>query len=308
MSIAHVFAFDTRAVRVQLDEHNNPWFNANDVCAALELANPHKSIADHVDDDDRTKRDVIDALGRSQLTNHINESGLYSLILGSTKPAAKKFKKWVTGEVLPSIRKTGRYQAPGAARRDDPLSIDHRADIFVGADRVFRAAVRAGRSAGMTTAAAIRRAQHITLDRTGIDMLDELNIPAPADPPPPPDRDEIIGARRFCDEWVSGRIPLPYTVCRRSDLYRAYIAWCQQPSDEEAPITPVSHAKFNHQICQHAHCVAAHGNVMINGARVTARLWVPKCQQAERRKYDIRAFDTYECQRFAKASAAFIGA
>ncbi|MGF6904639.1 phage antirepressor KilAC domain-containing protein, partial [Paraburkholderia sp. GAS348] len=59
--------------------------------------------------DDVQKLDTIDSLGRTQHTNHVNESGLYALIFGSTKPEAKRFKRWVVGEVLPSIRKTGAY-------------------------------------------------------------------------------------------------------------------------------------------------------------------------------------------------------
>jgi len=108
------FQFEDHAVRVQVDDAGLPWFNANDICSALEYANPHKAVGDHVDTDDLTKREVIDNLGRTQRANHVNESGLYALILGSTKDAAKRFKRWVTSEVLPAIRKTGSYSAPGA--------------------------------------------------------------------------------------------------------------------------------------------------------------------------------------------------
>ena len=65
-----------------------------------------------MDGDDVQKMDTIDSLGRTQRANHVNESGLYSLILGSRKPEAKRFKKWVTSEVLPQIRKTGSYNGP----------------------------------------------------------------------------------------------------------------------------------------------------------------------------------------------------
>ena len=114
MSTIIPFQFDAHAIRVQIDEAGQPWFNANDVCSALEFVNPHKAVADHVDADDLTKREVIDNLGRQQRANHINESGLYALILGSTKDAAKRFKRWVTSEVLPTIRKTGAYSVSGA--------------------------------------------------------------------------------------------------------------------------------------------------------------------------------------------------
>ena len=109
MSTLIPFQFESHALRVQVDEAGQPWFNASDVCAALELGNARQAIDTHVDSDDVQKLDAIDSLGRNQRSNHVNESGLYSLILTSRKPAAKRFKKWVTAEVLPSIRKTGSY-------------------------------------------------------------------------------------------------------------------------------------------------------------------------------------------------------
>ncbi len=108
------FQFEAHAVRVQIDDAGQPWFNAADVCTALELSNPRDALAKHVDSDDVAKRDITDSLGRAQRANHVNESGLYALILGSTKDAARRFKRWVTSEVLPAIRKTGSYSAPGA--------------------------------------------------------------------------------------------------------------------------------------------------------------------------------------------------
>lgn len=85
-----------------------PWFVGKDVAEILGYSNPRKAISDHIDADDRgvTK---CDTLGGSQELTIINESGLYSLILSSKLPNAKAFKKWVTSEVLPSIRKHGGY-------------------------------------------------------------------------------------------------------------------------------------------------------------------------------------------------------
>lgn len=92
-----------------------PWFCATDVCKALGYANGRKAIADHIDEGDVTKRDTptTNQFGSEviiQMT-YVNESGLYALIFGSKLPSAKAFKKWVTSEVLPSIRKTGQYGA-----------------------------------------------------------------------------------------------------------------------------------------------------------------------------------------------------
>lgn len=114
MSAIIPFQFEAHAVRVQVDGTGLPWFNANDVCEALQLGNARQALESHVDADDVQKLDTIDSLGRTQRANHVNESGLYALILGSTKDAAKRFKRWVTSEVLPAIRKTGSYTATRA--------------------------------------------------------------------------------------------------------------------------------------------------------------------------------------------------
>ena len=104
------FDFNGNAVRIVMDENGEPLFNANDVCAALDFGNPWQAIASHVDSDDLHKLEVIDSMGRTQQVNHINEPGVFSLILGSHKPEAKLFKRWVLVDVLPSIRKTGKYE------------------------------------------------------------------------------------------------------------------------------------------------------------------------------------------------------
>ena len=112
MSAIIPFQFEARAVRVQVDDAGQPWFNASDVCTILEFSNSRQAIESHVDAEDVQKLDTLTA-GGHQRQNHVNESGLYALILGSTKDAAKRFKRWVTGEVLPAIRKTGSYATPG---------------------------------------------------------------------------------------------------------------------------------------------------------------------------------------------------
>lgn len=84
-----------------------PWFVAKDVCDALEIGNSRQAVS-YLDDDEKGVT-TNDTLGGTQQVSIINESGLYSLILRSRKPEAKKFKKWVTAEILPSIRKTGGY-------------------------------------------------------------------------------------------------------------------------------------------------------------------------------------------------------
>lgn len=84
--------------------NDEPMFCLSDICKALEISNP-TMVTQRLDDDERTKLD----LGRAGEVNFVTESGLYAVVLRSDKPAAKKFRKWITSEVLPSIRKTGAY-------------------------------------------------------------------------------------------------------------------------------------------------------------------------------------------------------
>ena len=96
-------------IRTMVDEKGEPWFVGTDVAKMLGYNQSDKAILRHTDEDDRMKCTVTDNLGRGQNTFVINESGLYSLILASKLPQAKAFKRWVTAEVLPQIRKTGGY-------------------------------------------------------------------------------------------------------------------------------------------------------------------------------------------------------
>lgn len=111
-NIPAVFNFTSESsVRVvQVD--GNPWFVATDVCSAIAVQNAAQAVA-RLDEDERSMFNI----GRQGSACIVNESGLYSLILGSRKPEAKKFKKWVTSEVLPSIRKTGSYAVQTAQRK-----------------------------------------------------------------------------------------------------------------------------------------------------------------------------------------------
>ena len=97
---------------------NEPWFVGKDVATALGYSNTKDALAKHVDDDDKkggsrfATQSIKDSLGREQYPVFINESGLFSLVLSSKLPTAKVFKRWVTSEVLPSIRKHGAYLTP----------------------------------------------------------------------------------------------------------------------------------------------------------------------------------------------------
>lgn len=109
MSIPASFSFESFSVRT-LGTPELPLFVANDVCSALGFGNGRQAIASHVDPEDLIKSE-IETNGGRQTVNCVNESGLYALIFGSKLESAKRFKRWVTSEVLPAIRKTGRYEA-----------------------------------------------------------------------------------------------------------------------------------------------------------------------------------------------------
>lgn len=106
------FNYEGRHVRTVVVD-DEPWWVAKDVCEVLEITN-HRDAVGRLDDDEKDAVGLTDAIGRTQETTVVNEPGLYTLILGSRKPEAKAFKRWITHEVLPTIRKTGTYSTqPG---------------------------------------------------------------------------------------------------------------------------------------------------------------------------------------------------
>ncbi|MCA1971319.1 MAG: hypothetical protein LDL44_00630 [Caenispirillum sp.] len=110
------FLFEGEHLVRTLDIGGAPWFVLVDVCRVLSIRNPSQA-ASRLDADEKDTLHNAEGIAdpRAQSLTIINESGLYSLILTSRKPSAKRFKKWVTAEVLPTIRKTGRYEIGGAA-------------------------------------------------------------------------------------------------------------------------------------------------------------------------------------------------
>lgn len=101
------FKFNNNELSAITDESGNPWFIANDVCTALQITNTSQAVG-RLDDDEKLLS-TIHIAGQNRDILCVNESGLYSLTLTSRKPEAKAFKKWITSEVLPAIRKTGTY-------------------------------------------------------------------------------------------------------------------------------------------------------------------------------------------------------
>lgn len=109
MSNVSIFKFEESFTVRTVTKDNEPWFVAKDVCNVLGVQNATQAVA-QLDEDERS----MFYIGRQGNTNIINESGLYALVIRSNKPNARKFRKWITAEVLPAIRRTGRYAAPSA--------------------------------------------------------------------------------------------------------------------------------------------------------------------------------------------------
>ncbi|MEM9579050.1 MAG: Bro-N domain-containing protein [Pseudomonadota bacterium] len=162
------FDFEEQAVRVVMRD-GDPWFVAADVCRVLEIQNATDAVK-RLDDDEVTL-DTIE--GSHRQTNVINESGLYALVLTSRKEQAKRFRKWITAEVLPAIRRTGRYEHPG-------LTAQPRAEgeIFGMTLREAELVLSAVREARLTRGP---RAAARLWDRTPLPPLADLASPDPAE-------------------------------------------------------------------------------------------------------------------------------
>lgn len=114
MANIQVFEYQNNKVRT-VDMDGEAWFVLKDVCGVLDIAD-HKVVARRLDEDEVCQTPLTDSMGRQQSTTIINESGLYHVILRSDKPEAAPFRRWVTNDVLPAIRKTGSYNAPQLTR------------------------------------------------------------------------------------------------------------------------------------------------------------------------------------------------
>lgn len=156
------FNFNDRNVRVVQDDNNQPWFVLTDVCRILGIKNA-TDVAKRLDKDELTRFNLG---GQSGETNIINEYGLYAVVLRSDKPEAKKFQKWITSEVLPSIRKTGGYQRQPVQEEVDTKSL-------LEANRLFKSnlsiakAIFKGNQAVLSANMATRKA-------TNVDVLDNI--------------------------------------------------------------------------------------------------------------------------------------
>lgn len=227
------FGFGEQLVRV-VEREGEAWFVANDVCAALEIGNSRQAVS-RLDDDERDCVTTNDAMGRPRETTIISESGVYSLIFTSRKAVAVTFRKWVTGEVLPSLRRTGRYDlnANDDEDEDEALGIDvpHLGSI---ADRdKIKTAVSVVRMYERNWGPAAARAMAVKL---GFPMLD-IDLSAPVQPStlragaspviaePMVPREQMEGDVVKWGEQVK-LAPSKRDATHKGELYDSYVRWC----------------------------------------------------------------------------------
>ena len=159
------FQFDEYEIRIIRDEHGEPWFVAKDICDALEIGNSSDALR-RLDDDEVGSTEVIDSLGRRQMTSIVSESGLYSLIMSSRKSEAHKFKRWITHEVLPRIRKTGVFALSAGAVHCHHLPFSPSV-----VSNTFRSFAAIARAAGFKGHHVALYANTATRKLTGVDCL-----------------------------------------------------------------------------------------------------------------------------------------
>ena len=215
MSTSIEFSFGDNPVRVVLVD-GEPWWVAGDIASVLE----YRAAGDMTRnlDEDEAGTHIVRTRSANDVEQMrevviINESGLYSAILRSRKASAKRFKKWVTAEVLPSIRKYGGYVMPNSQPDLEPAPRAPRveAEEVVAAGRVFRSLYTVGRSMGMPRRLAATRANQAAERTTGVDLAAELDASPWLDGPdlPAPQRkayelQQRIRAHLVANDWPQG--------------------------------------------------------------------------------------------------------
>jgi anti-repressor protein len=160
-----VFSYSGNEVRTVL-KNDEVWFVAKDVCDVLNLSN-HKVAVSRLDEDEVSKVYLTDTLGRNQQTNVINEYGLYSLVLTSNKTEAKQFKRWITHEVLPTIRKHGAYMTDDVLKKtlNDP-------DYMIG----LISALKEEKNKRLEAEKTVNILSHVTKTYTATEIAKELGF------------------------------------------------------------------------------------------------------------------------------------
>lgn len=222
------FIFDTLPVRAVLRD-GEPWFVAADVAAVLEYRDA-PNMTRNLDDDEKGTQIVSTLRGAQEMTV-ISESGLYAAILKSRKPEAQRFRRWVTGEVLPSIRKTGSYQMADHARRTR--------DVFDVAGTVVKAQ-------GLRGAARVKVARAV-VQEIAPDLLHLVPEPAPKQTPDQPDPGELVAVVRDWLQQHGAALPelseVRALVLTRPDGARPQVSDFRRTQPAEYVISPYTFAE-----------------------------------------------------------------
>jgi prophage antirepressor-like protein len=212
------FGFGELLVRV-VDRDDGVWFVANDVCRALELMNSRKAIA--VLDEDEKGVTTSYTLGGPQEMAIISESGLYALIFRSRKPVAVRFRRWVTQEVLPAIRRNGSYEVPANDETTEAVpaeQLDTGEHWRTGLQLVREARILGGRIAGRRAWICAGLPDVFSEPERPVLLLTQSGISADA---------------QTVSEWVAEKCELlPGVRTRSMDLFANFEAWCAETGRE----------------------------------------------------------------------------
>lgn len=213
------FGFGDQLVRA-FERDDFIWFVANDVCAALGIANPRNVVA-RVDDDERDDVRIMDAIGREQLTTIISESAVYVLICSSRKAAAKQFRRWMTHEALPTIRRTGRYEVGNDNEEARPRVLDLEGALGTADDR----------HAIKTALLTINTYKDLYGLQAGREMLEKLGFPVPGIAMSPVSGGADVhraSGEGDLHAWsrAAGLKASKREATHLSELYASYTEWC----------------------------------------------------------------------------------
>lgn len=267
------FHFQNADIRI-INQGGDPWFVAKDVCDILGLTNPTMAVS-NLDEDERSKF----YLGRQGEVVIISESGLYALIFRSNKPIAKKFRKWVTSEVIPQIRKTGQYQpTPDYATQS---SIDKLIDLYnetleqlenlgvtiEGANVIKNPRFKTGQSNFgshldlQEQLALIREARQVHGKKAAQALWEKIGLPEIAETTPFALQSDD-GIEDFARECI---ITAPKARIKSADLYKAYEYYMQ--TIDKAPVTASmfyrAFARLGYLKCKIDGGVAGYNNIKV---------------------------------------------
>ena len=215
------------------DGYGNPWWVVNEVCELLDLGNPRSSLTS-LDVDEKGVHSM-DTPGGKQDVTIINEPGLYSLIFKSRKPEAKSFKRWVTHEVLPAIRKTGAYHYKEAPRRGRPRKESE--DGYYGdilkeqrqLHQIFEHAYKIAKRMTSSGSEASLMARKKVQELTGIDLAESYHLPPGMKSQVETDKETIDAfVHNCCLVGDNYRVPA-------SELYQAFCTWYGYNRSGEVP-------------------------------------------------------------------------